>query len=115
MVTSATYRESSAGRPDLRDIDPYNRLLARQARFRLDAGFVRDTAPPLGGVPPPPRGRGAAMPARSRAMSTASPSTNRKQQLKLLASRRSGSKGPVMWVKGTRAGTSASRRSRRAR
>ena len=42
IVTSATYRQSSATRPELADIDPYNRLLARQSRVRLDAEIVRD-------------------------------------------------------------------------
>ena len=44
MVTSATYRMSSGGRDELRELDPYNELLGRQARFRLDAEMVRDNA-----------------------------------------------------------------------
>ncbi len=43
MVTSATYRQSSAVRTDLADIDPDNRLLARQSRIRLDAEIIRDS------------------------------------------------------------------------
>jgi hypothetical protein len=42
IVTSATYRQSSKARPDLRNLDPNNRLLARQSRLRLDAEIVRD-------------------------------------------------------------------------
>jgi hypothetical protein len=44
IVTSATYRQSSANRPDLRETDPTNRLLARQNRLRLDAEMIRDSA-----------------------------------------------------------------------
>ncbi|PYK98263.1 MAG: hypothetical protein DME19_13230 [Verrucomicrobia bacterium] len=44
IVTSATYRQSSNMRPDLRDLDPNNKLLARQSRLRLDAEVVRDVA-----------------------------------------------------------------------
>ncbi len=44
IVMSSTYRQSSAYRPDLREIDPENRFLARQSRFRVDAEFVRDHA-----------------------------------------------------------------------
>jgi hypothetical protein len=44
IVTSATYRQSSEARPDLETIDPRNRLLARQARLRLEAEVVRDVA-----------------------------------------------------------------------
>jgi hypothetical protein len=44
IVTSAAYRQSSHARPDLDLVDPNNHLLARQARFRLDAEIVRDTA-----------------------------------------------------------------------
>jgi len=44
MVTSATYRQSSQVRPELREIDPANRLLAAQNPRRLEAEFVRDNA-----------------------------------------------------------------------
>ena len=44
MVTSATYRQSSKRRADLADTDPYNKLLGRQSRLRLDAEIVRDNA-----------------------------------------------------------------------
>ncbi|MBI3877142.1 MAG: PSD1 domain-containing protein [Verrucomicrobia bacterium] len=42
IVTSATYKQASAARPDLRDRDPNNLLLARQNRLRLEAESVRD-------------------------------------------------------------------------
>ena len=42
MVTSATYRQSSNFNGD--DEDPYNRLLARGPRFRLEAETIRDAA-----------------------------------------------------------------------
>jgi mono/diheme cytochrome c family protein len=42
IVTSATYRRSSHARPDLVDIDPENKLLARQNRLRLEAEGIRD-------------------------------------------------------------------------
>jgi len=44
IVTSATYRQSSAARPELRERDPYNRLLARQNRLRVEAEIIRDVA-----------------------------------------------------------------------
>ncbi len=44
IVTSATYRQSSEVRKDLLNVDADNRLLARQARLRLDAENVRDAA-----------------------------------------------------------------------
>jgi hypothetical protein len=44
IVTSATYRQSSAVTPALHDRDPDNRLLARGPRGRLPAELVRDTA-----------------------------------------------------------------------
>ncbi|GIW80435.1 MAG: chromosome segregation protein [Gemmatales bacterium] len=44
IVTSATYRQSSRHRPDLHDVDPRNRLLARQNRIRVEAEIVRDVA-----------------------------------------------------------------------
>ena len=67
IVTSATYRQASTTRPDLRDRDPQNLLLARQNRLRLEAEVVRDVAlrtsglltPTIGGPsirPPQPAG-----------------------------------------------------------
>jgi mono/diheme cytochrome c family protein len=44
IVTSATYRQSSAVKPEMLARDPYNRLLARGTRFRVDAELVRDIA-----------------------------------------------------------------------
>ena len=44
IVTSATYRQSSVVTPDLYTRDPYNRLLARGPRFRVEAEIVRDVA-----------------------------------------------------------------------
>ena len=44
MVTSATYRQASKARPELEERDPYNKLLARQQRLRLDAEIIRDSA-----------------------------------------------------------------------
>jgi len=42
IVTSATYRQSSSLTPELQQRDPYNRLLARGPRFRVDAEVIRD-------------------------------------------------------------------------
>jgi hypothetical protein len=42
IVTSHTYRQSSANTAELREKDPNNYLLARQTRLRLDAEIVRD-------------------------------------------------------------------------
>ncbi len=50
IVMSGTYRQSSAQRADLAEIDPDNRWLARQGRFRLDAEMVRDSALKLAGL-----------------------------------------------------------------
>lgn len=44
MVTSAAYRQSSAAAPEVRQRDPFNRLVARQSRVRLDAEVIRDNA-----------------------------------------------------------------------
>jgi mono/diheme cytochrome c family protein len=43
IVTSATYRQSSAVSSASIERDPYNRLLARGPRVRMDAEMVRDT------------------------------------------------------------------------
>jgi mono/diheme cytochrome c family protein len=42
IICSATYRQSSAVRPDLVEIDQGNVLLARQSRLRVEAEVVRD-------------------------------------------------------------------------
>jgi hypothetical protein len=44
IVLSATYRQDSKWRPDLRERDPENALLARGPAQRLPAEMVRDTA-----------------------------------------------------------------------
>jgi hypothetical protein len=44
MVLSAAYQQESAPRPELLELDPHNRLLARQTPRRLEAEFVRDNA-----------------------------------------------------------------------
>jgi hypothetical protein len=59
IVNSATYQQSSHVSPELLARDPDNRLLARGARFRMEAEAVRDVAlaasgllnPKLGGPP----------------------------------------------------------------
>ena len=50
IVTSATYRQSSAVTPELVERDPQNRLLARGPRFRLPAEMIRDQALAIGGL-----------------------------------------------------------------
>lgn len=44
IVTSATYRQTSAATPEQRAADPENRWLARGPRFRLPAEMIRDAA-----------------------------------------------------------------------
>ena len=44
IVLSATYQQSSRVSPALLERDPYNRLLARGARFRVEGEVVRDIA-----------------------------------------------------------------------
>jgi hypothetical protein len=67
IVNSATYQQSSDIRADLAEVDPYNRLLGRQSRHRLEAEIVRDVALEVSGLmtdklggpgvyPPQPRG-----------------------------------------------------------
>ena len=47
---SATYRQSSMAPPALMTRDPDNRLLAHQARFRLPAELIRDSALAVSGL-----------------------------------------------------------------
>ena len=67
IVTSAAYRQSSSVTPELQTKDPYNRLLARGPRFRMEAEMMRDMvlaasgllSPKIGGpsvFPPQPPG-----------------------------------------------------------
>ncbi|MEZ6068159.1 MAG: DUF1553 domain-containing protein [Planctomycetaceae bacterium] len=42
IVTTAAYRQVSAGTPEQRELDPDNKWYARGARLRLDAELVRD-------------------------------------------------------------------------
>jgi hypothetical protein len=50
IVTSTTYRQSSDRRDALEQLDPENRLLARQSRIRLDAEAIRDSALAVSGL-----------------------------------------------------------------
>jgi Protein of unknown function (DUF1553)/Protein of unknown function (DUF1549)/Planctomycete cytochrome C len=50
IVMSAAYRQSSKATPAMRERDPFNQLVARQGRFRLDAEFVRDNALAISGL-----------------------------------------------------------------
>jgi hypothetical protein len=50
LVTSATYRQTSVASAELRKLDPYNRLYARQSRFRIEAELVRDNALAISGL-----------------------------------------------------------------
>ncbi|MFI5379553.1 MAG: DUF1553 domain-containing protein [Tepidisphaerales bacterium] len=50
MVTSGAYRETSVASKALQERDPFNRLYARQSRFRLDAEVVRDDALAISGL-----------------------------------------------------------------
>jgi len=50
MVESETYKQSSLADEKLRERDPGNELYARQARVRLEAEMVRDTALAVGGL-----------------------------------------------------------------
>ncbi len=50
MVTSATYRQRSVIRPELKDIDPDNYLLARGPRYRRSAEMIRDNALAVSGL-----------------------------------------------------------------
>jgi Protein of unknown function (DUF1553)/Protein of unknown function (DUF1549)/Planctomycete cytochrome C len=50
IVMSRTYRQSAEMDEKLKQRDPYNYLLARQNRFRLDAEMVRDNALAVSGL-----------------------------------------------------------------
>ncbi len=50
LVTSATYRQSSAAGKDILEKDPENRWLARAPRYRLNYEFIRDNALAVSGL-----------------------------------------------------------------
>ncbi len=62
IVTSSTYRQSSRVTPTMAARDPYNRLLARGPRFRVDAEIVRDIALAASGLLEPKVGGPSAFP-----------------------------------------------------
>ena len=50
ILNSATYRQASALRPELADVDPLNKLLGRQSRLRVEAEIVRDLGLSVSGL-----------------------------------------------------------------
>lgn len=62
IVMSAAYRQASDVSPELITQDPYNRLIARQSRIRLEAELVRDNALKISGLLSPAIGGRSVMP-----------------------------------------------------
>ncbi|GAB5445097.1 MAG: PSD1 and planctomycete cytochrome C domain-containing protein [Fuerstiella sp.] len=50
IVSSDAYRRSSETTPALKEADPFNKWLARQSRYRIDAELVRDNALAVSGL-----------------------------------------------------------------
>jgi hypothetical protein len=50
IATSATYRQASEVAPELVERDPFNRLLARGPRFRMEGEMLRDSALAVSGL-----------------------------------------------------------------
>ncbi|WP_435011029.1 PSD1 and planctomycete cytochrome C domain-containing protein [Tundrisphaera lichenicola] len=62
IVNSATYRQSSKATPELLAEDPYNRLLARGSRLRVEGEIVRDIQLAASGLLNPAMGGRSLMP-----------------------------------------------------
>jgi Protein of unknown function (DUF1553) len=62
IVNSSTYRQSSKASPELLAKDPYNRLLARGARLRVEGEVIRDIQLAASGLLNPALGGPSAMP-----------------------------------------------------
>jgi mono/diheme cytochrome c family protein len=62
IVNSATYRQSSKVTPEQLERDPYNRLLTRGPRFRVEGEIVRDIALASSGLLNPKIGGRSVMP-----------------------------------------------------
>jgi mono/diheme cytochrome c family protein len=62
LITSATYRQDSRMTPALLEKDPYNRLLARGPRFRVEGEVVRDIQLAVSGLLNPQLGGRSVMP-----------------------------------------------------
>jgi mono/diheme cytochrome c family protein len=62
LVNSATYRQSSRVTPEAYARDPYNRLLARGPRFRVEGEIIRDIALAVSGLLNPKIGGRSVMP-----------------------------------------------------
>ncbi|HEX5410691.1 MAG TPA: PSD1 and planctomycete cytochrome C domain-containing protein [Terriglobia bacterium] len=62
IVTSATYRQSSRATPQMIEYDPYDKLLERGPRFRVEAEMVRDIALSASGLLSPKIGGPSVMP-----------------------------------------------------
>ena len=62
IVNSAAYRQNSKVTPELMERDPYNRLLARGSRFRVEGEIVRDIALAASGLLNPKIGGRSVMP-----------------------------------------------------
>ncbi len=50
IVTSQTYQQQASVRSELKETDPYNRLLAQQSARRLEAEIIRDNALAISGL-----------------------------------------------------------------
>ncbi|HET9180281.1 MAG TPA: PSD1 and planctomycete cytochrome C domain-containing protein [Terriglobia bacterium] len=62
IVASATYRQSSRATPQMIEYDPYDKLLERGPRFRVEAEMVRDIALSAAGLLSPRVGGPSVMP-----------------------------------------------------